>query len=240
MISNVSVAMAVYNGGMYLKPQIESILSQLLPDDELVVSYDISSDDSLSIIQDYCNRDHRVVLVHNDRGGIVANFNNAIKHCKNDAIFISDQDDLWLPNKRQKVVEALNRTGADLVIHNGVHINENDEVISDSFFEMYKIGNSLLRNFVAPRYSGCCMAFSRKAMTYLYPMPLEVINYDHWIGMACQLFGTVSYLDEVLLQHRLHGSNATTSRRGIKVIAAQRSELVLKLIQRKLCHEERE
>ena len=75
-------------------------------------------------------------------------------------------------------------------------------------------------------------------MTYLYPMPLEVINYDHWIGMACQLFGTVSYLDEVLLQHRLHGSNATTSRRGIKVIAAQRSELVLKLIQRKLCHEE--
>ncbi|WP_204830143.1 glycosyltransferase, partial [Olsenella sp. CU969] len=108
----------MYNGELFLPLQIESILKQLHPNDELVISYDESTDSTLSIIEGYASRDSRVRVVRNNAPGIIGNFNNAIAHCANDTIFISDQDDVWLEGKRDRVIDKLNESGADLLIHN--------------------------------------------------------------------------------------------------------------------------
>lgn len=231
--SSVSVAMAVYNGEKYLPEQIESILSQLREGDELVISYDESQDNSLAVIKAYAEKCDCINLVYNRDAGVVSNFNNAISNCSNEVIFISDQDDVWVQGKRDAVVSKMAECNADLVIHNGVHIDEEGQVISRPFFSIYKIGNGILRNFLAPRYSGCCMAIRRSALRYLIPMPTTVINYDHWIGMACELFGGIEYMDEVLLKHRLHGNNVTTSRRRLSVVLSQRARLATELLKRR-------
>ncbi|PKD10925.1 glycosyltransferase-like protein [Bifidobacterium longum] len=233
MLRTVSVAMAVYNGEKYLKKQIESILVQLAADDELVISYDSSTDNSYQIISEYASNDSRVKILRNNRPGIVNNFNNALAACSNDVTFISDQDDLWLENKRNIMVDVLNESGADLAVHNVVHIDENDCVISDPLFKEYHIHKGLLRNFVMPRYSGCCMAFPSKAKRIILPMPESVLNYDHWIGMACEVFGTVIFVDDILLGHRLHDSNVTTSRRPLPVILNQRINLLQELLKKR-------
>ena len=49
----ISVCMATYNGSRYLKQQVESILCQLAADDEIIVSDDGSTDDTLSILADF-------------------------------------------------------------------------------------------------------------------------------------------------------------------------------------------
>lgn len=230
----VSVALAAHNGERYLTQQIESILSQLGDEDELVISDDGSMDATASIVDNFSERDARVRFVSSDRNGIVANFNNAIAHCNGDVIFISDQDDVWLDGKREKVLEAFGRSGADLVIHNGRHVDANGSVISDPFFTMWRVGPGLVQNFMMPRYSGCCMALSREALSYVMPMPTYVENYDHWIGMACEALGTVEFIDDVLLDHRIHDSNVTPGRRRLLKIACERAKLLAALVVRKV------
>lgn len=232
MLETASVAMAVYNGEKYLRQQIDSILKQLSDDDELVISYDKSQDGTWALISGYAEADRRVRIVCNNKPGIVGNFNNAIGACTKDSVFISDQDDIWKPGKRDAVLRLLNETCADLAIHNAVHIDCNGVIISKPHFEEYGIRDGVLRNFAMPRYSGCCMAFPASSKRFILPMPISVINYDHWIGMVCEVYGTVVFDDRIFLEHRLHSDNATTSRRNLRTIADQRANLLRELIKR--------
>lgn len=233
LAATASVAMAVYNGEKFLAKQIDSILEQLGNDDELIISYDDSQDRTLEIISEYEKKDSRVRIIENVHPGVVGNFNNALSACTKDVIFISDQDDVWVDGKREIMMQALKKSGVDLAIHNVVHIDANDNIISKPLFEEYGIGKGLLRNYLKPRYSGCCMAFPENTLSIVYPMPDSVINYDHWIGMACELFGDVVFVEDVLLEHRLHDSNITTSRRPLSTVVHQRLNLLVELIKRK-------
>ena len=108
----VSVALPVYNGAQYLSAQLDSILCQLEEQDELVIAYQASEDRSLDILTDYQNRDPRIKICLNPDGGITSNFNLAISRCCGDYIFLSDQDDVWLDQKRSKCVSALQTRAA--------------------------------------------------------------------------------------------------------------------------------
>lgn len=233
MLKSVSVAMAVCNGEKYLPQQLDSILEQLCPNDEVVISCDPSTDGTSDLVSCYSRLDSRIKIIENSNHGIVGNFNNAISFCTKDAVFICDQDDVWAHDKRSKMIARLNDSNADLVIHNVVHIDENGTIVSEPLFEQYDIGPGIIRNFARPRYSGCCMAFPARTKRLILPMPASVVNYDHWIGMACEVYGTVDFYDEVLLYHRLHGNNATTSTRPFGVVATQRSHLLYELIRRR-------
>lgn len=229
---SVSVALASHDGERYIARQIDSVLAQLDGNDELVISDDGSTDSTLEIINEYVSRDGRVKLVQSEQRGIVANFNNAISHCEGEFVFICDQDDVWVEGKKSAVIDAFKKHDVDLVIHNGCHIDESGDVVSEPFFEMWRVGPGILKNFAFPRYSGCCMALRRRALSYVMPMPLSVINYDHWIGMACEAFGSVCFIDDVLLHHRLHGNNVTTSRRSLSIVLRERTRLLKELMAR--------
>jgi glycosyltransferase involved in cell wall biosynthesis len=110
----ISVCMAVYNGEKYLQEQIESILKQLSPEDELVLSDDASTDASIEIIERI--KDSRLILLKNEkRLGPIYNFERALVHCRGDLIFLSDQDDLWLTGKVNACVQKLKEY--DLILH---------------------------------------------------------------------------------------------------------------------------
>lgn len=228
----ISVAMAVYNGERYLPEQLDSILCQLEEDDELVISYDASTDGTWNLLTEYASRYPQIKLFKNTRPGVTGNFSNAIAHCKGDYIFICDQDDKWAENKRASVVESFQSSGADVVIHNGVHIDEKGKIISEPFFQMFRIGNGLIRNILKSRYSGCCMAFTKAMARKILPIPDGVGMYDRWIGTVGELMGNICYNDQVLLYHRLHGDNVTASVRAVNVIVKERWILIKELIRR--------
>lgn len=230
-MSKISVAMAVYNGEKYIVSQIESILCQLNDNDELIISYDKSKDKTLDIIKEYERKDKRIRVFINNTPGVFGNFNNAIKQTNGDIIFISDQDDIWKHNKIKKIVSLINVNNFDFIIHNGVHIDTNDNIISEDFFKLYNIKRGVLRNFIKPRYSGCCMAFKKKYKKLILPIPTNVGAYDHWLGMIGEIYGKVYFLDEILIHHRIHGKNVTpTSRRKIPDIFKYRTILLYKLL----------
>lgn len=232
MKEKISVAMAAFQGEKYISEQIESILMQLSEDDELIVSYDPSSDNTLKILRSFENRDRRIRIVLNNDHGVTGNFNNAIMHCSGDYIYISDQDDVWAPNKVEIIQRYFHDKNVDMVIHNGIHTNENLKVITPPFFEMYRIGNGLLKNIAKPRYSGCCMAFTRKMKNIILPIP-EIRGYDQWIATVGEIFGIIGYPREILLYHRLHGENVTPLKsRPLPVILHMRFRLIAFLLAR--------
>ncbi len=233
MVATVSVALPVYNGALYLAEQLDSILQQLEARDEIIAAYQACEDDSLVILQTYQAKDPRVKIIYNQGKGITSNFDQAISHCSGDVIFLSDQDDVWLPNKRQVVVDAFARTSADLIIHNAVHTDAQLHRQDQTFFEIYPIGPGKWKNIKKPRMSGCCMAFTKSMRDKLLPLP-EIYGYDQWIAVLAEFAGKIEYLDDVLLLHRLHGENSTTSTRRLSVILRCRAKLLYSLVLR-LC-----
>lgn len=94
----ISVCVATYNGEKYLQEQLDSILIQLAPDDELIISDDFSTDKTRSILDSY-RADPRIKLLEGPQKGIIKNFEHAINQASGDLIFLADQDDVWLPDK---------------------------------------------------------------------------------------------------------------------------------------------
>lgn len=118
----ISVCMATYNGAKYLREQVDSILNQDLtkyPDAELelLVSDDLSTDDTVKILESY--NDSRIKIYHHtDKDKhrhkyarpfflSTANFGHAMSKATGDYIFLSDQDDVWLPLKVSKTLDLL-------------------------------------------------------------------------------------------------------------------------------------
>lgn len=204
----ISVCMATYNGGKYIKEQIDSILPQLGENDELVVSDDGSKDNTFSIIESY--GDERIKLLYNHgKHGFVGNFENALKQCKGDFIFLSDQDDIWKENKVSVVMGKLK--DYSLVIHDAEIVDGEGNSKGYTYSSGMHHSSSFLMNLWKTRWLGCCMAFRREVLNYCLPFPNKIEGHDYWIGMMGMLKFRYLFMPDVLICYRRHGGNVSPS-----------------------------
>lgn len=206
----VSVAMASFNGARYIKEQLDSILSQLREVDELVISDDGSTDETLAIIEEYQRQDRRIRLVKGPGQGIKKNVEYAIAQATGDYIFLADQDDIWMPGKVERVLQAFEEHKSFVVIHDAKVFEGEDRehVIMESFFAFRGSRAGVLKNMIKNSYIGCCMAFRRELKAIILPIPGKIEMHDQWIGiLSDQVFGNSCFLQEPLLLYRRHGEN---------------------------------
>lgn len=229
----ISVCMAVKNGASYIGAQIDSILCQLGAHDELVVSDDHSTDDSLEIVGRF--DDPRIKVFSSPRYGATQNFENALSRSSGEFIFLADQDDIWHPKKISTMLKFLG--DFDLVVCDCSLVNERLEVISNSFFEQKGSSRGFLKNLLSNSYMGCCMGFRRRVIQKALPIPADTAH-DLWIGMVSEIHFKTFFLEESLMMHRIHDSNASTSGRASTVPhmkrVSQRYQLVRNLISRSI------
>ena len=97
----ISIALASYNGARYVREQLDSFAAQRRLPDELVVCDDGSTDDTAEQVERFAEgAPFEVRLERNARTlTTTPNFEKAISLCRGDLIFLSDQDDVWLPEK---------------------------------------------------------------------------------------------------------------------------------------------
>lgn len=204
----ISVCLATYNGSSFIKEQIDSILPQLGKTDELIVSDDNSDDDTVEVIQSI--GDNRIQLVVSPGFKNPArNFENALNQSKGDIIFLSDQDDIWLPQKVAKFLVELKT--ADLVLSDFKIVDTQLNTLNESFIETHKSRNGLINNILRNSYVGSSIAFNRKILTTALPFPENVPMHDWWIGLIAEAIGKVSILNEPLLLYRRHSNNASST-----------------------------
>lgn len=211
----ISVAMAYYNGGTYIEEQMESILSQIGRQDEVILSVDGASDGSESILLDMAKKDSRIRVVKGPGKGVVKNFENAIRHCTGEIIYLSDQDDIWKPDKVKRVNAAFADSEVKAVLHDAEIVDENGKATgAESLFALRKSRAGLLKNLIKNSYVGCCMAFRRELIPVICPIPKEMYMHDYWIGTAAEYMGQVCFLKDKLIGYRRHSSNVTQMTHG--------------------------
>lgn len=233
MIVMVSVCVATYNGEKFLREQLDSVLSQLERTDELIISDDGSTDETLNIISSY--KDNRICLIHNKgEHGFIKNFENGLKHVHGDYIFLCDQDDIWKANKRQVVLDELKK--CDLVIHDAELIDGDGYCLGKNYYSTMHHSNGFWMNLFYSRYLGCCMAFKKEILNECLPFPSTCRGHDYWIGCFAALHYKVRFIPHVLLSYRRHGNNVSQSSEksnrpfGVKVF--KRIDMTFALIRR--------
>lgn len=230
----LSVALTTYNGRRHLMAQVKSILHQLGPDDELVISDDGSTDGTIDLLLTLSSQDRRIRWVDGPRIGLIQNFANALRYCQGEIIFISDQDDVWLDDKVTRVLAAFAAHPKALLIqHDARFTDENLKPEDRTVFQWRKARRGILRNILKNSYQGCSIAIRRPLLRIALPFPKEIPMHDQWLGLLAELFGKTIFLDSVLMLYRRHGTNMTAARPGsARQQIAWRVELVKALIER--------
>jgi len=206
----ISVCMATYNGEKYIAEQVKSILSQLEGEDELVVSDDGSTDNTLRILESF--RDSRIKIFNHSRNlknnhpfyPATRNFENTLLQAKGDYIFLSDQDDVWLPNKVKTMLPYLKED--NLVISNAWIVNDKLEKLCKlSKYVPFKKG--FIKNLYRSTTQGCVCAFTKKIKEYILPFPEGIVIHDFWIRLLAELKFNTIYIEEPLIYYRRHSES---------------------------------
>ncbi|MDB6008703.1 MAG: putative glycosyltransferase [Gammaproteobacteria bacterium] len=230
-----SVVLAAYQGEQFIGEQLDSILPQLAPDDEIVVSDDASTDGTLTVIAQ--RRDPRIRILANDtRVGYVANFQRAIDASRGDSIFFSDQDDVWLPNKVATLDVAMQSSGC--VASDAIVVDDRCQVLHRSWFEWRGArGFSRLSIYLKPPIIGATLACRRKYLEGLLPFPAGV-PHDFWLTFNAVFDGELGVTRTPLILYRRHPNvlsvTATQQRRSLSTIVAERVRLIGAMLRHRL------
>lgn len=205
----ISVCMATYNGERYILPQLYSILRQLSSEDEIVISDDGSKDNTINLIKSIS--DPRIRIIKNvGPHGYTYNFENALCHASGKYIFLSDQDDIWMDNKVEYMLNALKTY--DFLVSNANLINSDGNLIADSYFNMRKPNRSFVGNILKCGYLGCCMAFKRCVLEKALPFPKDHVMclHDNWLFLVGKFFFKTLIIKEKLISYRRHSTNVSS------------------------------
>lgn len=211
----ISVCVATYNGERFIREQLVSILSQLGPQDEVIVSDDGSTDRTLAIVTGM--RDPRIRIIRHTGSVryshsfdcVTHNFEYALHHASGDFIFLSDQDDLWLPGK----VENMRKKLQDhLLVLSDCKVSDSSlHILHDSYFRLNGLRKGILRNLFRNSFLGSCMAFRRELLDKVLPFPPHSVPHDIWLGLLASRYGKVAFLEQPLIIYRRHDATVSAS-----------------------------
>lgn len=206
----VSVVLCTFNGERYIREQVDSILTQTYSPFELIIADDASSDKTREILKQY-NKDPRVSLLFNDTTmGLSKNFAFAASKAKGTLIAFSDQDDVWLPEKIEKLAKAIGHY--PLVYSDSLLTDESGNSMHKKLSDLRKMysGEDSRCYILYSCVWGHGMMVTRNLLQTSLPMP-DAVHHDIWITYQAFLQGGIYYHDEILTHYRRHDSSFTST-----------------------------
>lgn len=213
----LSTVICTYNGSAYIREQIDSILGQSVPVDEIVVCDDGSVDGTVDIVLKrfkevgYINY---LVLQGDRHYGVSENFLRGLKASSGDYVFTCDQDDVWCVDKVRLFTKAMEATAKDLYFSDGYVVDADltrrkyslwDTLdFSVEQLEMHNVFDILLKHCVV---TGSAMAVSRQLINSIDVVPDGWLH-DGWLAMAAAVRDSIEPIDCKTYLYRQHGSNA--------------------------------
>ncbi len=138
----VSALVACYNQSKFVYESLESIRKQTYPNIQIIIIDDCSTDDSVEVIRNWIakNSVECVFVAHRENTGVCKTFNEALSHAKGKYISIIAADDVWLLDKLENQVAAMEKLPEDVgVIYSDAwQIDENSELLRLKFIESHR------------------------------------------------------------------------------------------------------
>ncbi len=217
------ILLSSYNGAPYIAEQIESIRAQTFRDWRLLIRDDGSSDETKSIVRMFSALDDRIEMLGDNRGNVgpYPSFGFLLSAAaRTDAryVFLSDQDDVWIPTKMAGQLEALRSAekshGAShpILTHSDLEVvGEKLEPIHPSFRQFQGFSHNFkdpLRTLLIHNgMMGCTIAMNRALLDIALPLP-PGSHHDWWLGLCAAATGAVLSTGERTVRYRQHASNA--------------------------------
>ena len=233
-MSDISIAMATYNGERYLREQLDSILAQTVPFRELIVVDDASTDGTWEILSRYAANDARIKLFRNRTNvGVFKNFELAATACTGEFIAFSDQDDIWMPDHlealRKGIGEKMLAIGdAEIMDASG---NRSGQRLSYLENVDWMPDDDLQKAYTMFFYRGCYQGASMMIRRSLLPvaLPIPRHNYhDFWLSCLACFYGGISRIDAPITLYRRHERAVTGDRRRKPRLRAVVGHVLLK------------
>jgi glycosyltransferase involved in cell wall biosynthesis len=226
----ISVALCTHNGAAFVDEQVRSILSQSLEPEEIVLGDDASTDDTVAMVE-RAVAEHRgaggatelVVRRHDPPLGVVANFADALSSARGDLVALSDQDDVWRPDKLAIIAAAFAADPELLLVHSDARLVDADGIPTGlSLLQALEVTareldglergdafDSLLRRNLV---TGATVAMRRELVTMAEPFAAGWVH-DEWLAAIAAARGTLRLLPVPLIDYRQHGGNQIGARR---------------------------
>jgi glycosyltransferase involved in cell wall biosynthesis len=202
--------MCTYNGSRYLREQLDSIVNQAYPIHEFLVFDDISSDDTVDILNNYASRyPYMKVQVNTSNLGFTKNFEQALKAASGDVIAISDQDDVWMKDKLERMMEVWKPEHPLIYCNSFIFSGHVPEKAQEPVFRMFE-GTDARKIFLANTISGHAIICRKELVPLVTPFHPSAM-YDWWMGVVAAYNGGVQHYDKVLVFHRSHEANQTVN-----------------------------
>jgi glycosyltransferase involved in cell wall biosynthesis len=214
----ISIALCTYNGEKYLTAQLDSILDQTHPADEIIIVDDGSTDATLDIIREYASRtDILQYFVNEQTLGYVRNFSKAISLTSGDFVALSDQDDIWTKDHIEKLLNNIG--GKAVCVGDSIMIDaqgkETGERFSDIKQNYYIPENDVQKAyrivFNYNPYQGASMLIDRKWVDSYLPIPVEAGYHDTFLAGCASLTQGLSVIPDAITKYRIHEGQVTSS-----------------------------
>lgn len=220
------MALCTYNGERFVADQLRSILAQTYLPAQIVVSDDGSSDDTVAIVRQVFAQFESersesspvlTVLLNAKPLGVTANFERATMACTEDLIALSDQDDLWMPDRLERMVAQFASDPALTLLHSDARlVDDRGNPLGGNLSAAIGFGSWERRRIAAGRaldvllrrnvVTGATTMFRRTLLASAAPFPAPWVH-DEWLAMVAAVVGRVSFLAETLTDYRQHASN---------------------------------
>lgn len=201
----VSIVIATYNGGEHIGKQLQSIKEQSKLPDEIIISDDCSTDNTIMIINNFTKKNKlNIKLFKNyQRKGSTQNFSNAILKATGDIIFLCDQDDFWFKKKIKTIVELAKNNPSHNLFINDVELTDENLVPSGKtkLDKLRENGLGLMEHGM-----GCATAIRKKFLDLVLPIPSNIMGHDNWINTISDIVYDRYYHPEVLQYYRRHAN----------------------------------
>lgn len=234
----VTVLLCTYNGAAYVRAQLQSILDQTVQDLHVVVSDDGSTDETLSIVEAMAAaHPGRITILRQDppTGSAQRHFLKLLverAYDMTDYIMLSDQDDVWLPEKVEKTLarmqadeaacRAAGEAHASILVHCDSRIVDRAlREIAPSFVAYQKMTPSrcqLQQLLVQNNVVGGALMMNRALAERITEIPAHCVMHDQWIALVASAFGHIDFVPESLYLYRQHGDNVLGAGKGSRIM----------------------
>lgn len=218
----VNILLSAYNGEKYIAAQIQSIQQQTFTDWNLVIRDDGSKDKTCQIVEEFVKSDERIQLLKAENVGVIDSFYQLVKSDRADFYFFCDQDDFWLPEKVQLMIDFAqkqNNSKPALYYTDLKVVDKNLNIMNESMIKSQSdhANTTLVQELTENSVTGCTMMINDE-LAKLWTDTNDIIMHDWYLALLAAAYGKIHFINQPTVLYRQHDNNVLGARTWSKRI----------------------